>query len=192
LVELGGPSAERAIAEIASSPEASSRLLAVQALGQKPVPNAATTLETLAHDQDVTVARDALRVLAGTAPARALPLVEDAMRSPDRSSRLSALSVASSLDADPQARILVGGVHDADPVIVSRAASQLARLGGSMAESALVDLLTGPSTPDSTKRVAAGALSEMGGQAAQRFRDLISRYEPAPTDDSEGGDTDEP
>jgi HEAT repeat protein len=192
LAELGGPVAERAITDTAKSHDASSRILAVHALAHESVPNAAATLETLARDPDSTVARDALRALADAAPARALPLVQDAMRSGDRAARMTALSVAGSLDAEPQAGILLSGVRDSDPVIVRHAAEQLARIGGHRAESALVDLLTGSDTPDPTKKVAADALSQMGGDGAVRFRDLISRYDEAPEPDSEEEDESAP
>jgi HEAT repeat protein len=188
LAVLGGPAAERAIAVTATSPDASSRLLAVEVLAQGSVPNATTTLENLTRDPESEVAQGALRALARTAPNRALPLVEDAMRSEDRAARLSALTVTDSLDEAPKSRILVAAVHDPDPVVVQSAAKQLAYLGGPDAQRALVDVLTGSSAPDSSKKLAADALSQMGGDAAERFRDLISKYSAAPTDESGEGE----
>jgi HEAT repeat protein len=191
LALLGGPAAERAIAVTATSPDASSRLLAVEVLAQRSVPNATTTLENLTHDRESEVAQGALRALARTAPDRALPLVEDAMRSEDRAARLSALTVAGSLDEEPKSRILVAGIHDPDPVVVQSAARQLAYLGGPAAQSALVDLLTGSFAPDSTKKLAADALSQMGGDAAERFRDLIAKFSAVPADESGEGEDEE-
>jgi HEAT repeat protein len=163
------------------------RMLAVQALGQRPVPGSASTLEALAKDHDADVARDALRALADAAPDRARPLVEDAMRSDNRASRMSALTAASSLGSESQARILIAGVHDADPSIVRNAARQLAEMGGPAAQNTLTDLLTSSDASEQTKRVAADALHEMGGDAAQRFHDLIARYSPDPeSNDGEG------
>jgi HEAT repeat protein len=158
-------------------------MFAVEALREKSVPGATTTLEKLALDHDANVARNALRALAEAAPDRALPLVEDAMRSDNRAARMSALSAASSLDSDPQSRILAAGVRDADPGIARNAAMQLARLGGPAAQTALVDMLTDSNASDATKKVAADALSEMGGDAAQRFHDLIEKYAPEPSSD---------
>jgi HEAT repeat protein len=187
LAQLGGPDAQRAIAETAASSDASTRMLAVQALSQRPMPGSTGTLETLAKDHDADVARDALRALADAAPDRALPLVQDAMRSDNRASRLSALNAASSLESEPQTKILVAAVHDSDRMIVRNAARQLAQLGGPTAQSALTDLLMSSDATDETKRVAADALNDMGGEATQRFHDLISKYVPEPqsSDDEE-------
>jgi HEAT repeat protein len=183
LARLGGPEAEKAIAESATSNDTSSRMLAVQALSQRSVPGGAATLENLAKDHDTNVARNALRALADAAPDRALPLVEDAMRSSNRAARMSALSAASSLESAPQARIFSAAAHDTDPSIARIATMQLARLGGPSAQSTLVDLLTDSDAPDSSKKFAADALTEMGGEAASRYHDLIQRYSPEPTPD---------
>jgi hypothetical protein len=69
-------------------------------------------------------------------------------------------------------------VHDADPNVVRAAADQLARLGGSVAQNALGEMLTRADASDEARGAAAAALKEMGGDAAQRFRDLIAKYDP--------------
>jgi HEAT repeat protein len=92
--------------------------------------------------------------------------------------------MASSLGADAASRVLVLGVHDSDPSVVRVATRGLAELGGPAAEGALTELLMRSDSSDDARKLAAGALQQMGGDGARRFRDLIAKYATEDEDDS--------
>lgn len=183
---IGGPDAERAIADATTSSDVGLKMYAVTALGRVGTPSATASLERLAQDKDANTARVALQTLAQTAPARASGFVDRAMRSDDPRTRVHALEAASNLDAQTAKRVALAGLKDNDTMVVSSAIRHLQEMGGPDAQSALVDVLTGTASED-TKREAADALQEMGGEATRRFSNLIDKYK-SPVDDEEDDD----
>jgi HEAT repeat protein len=187
LASIGGPEAERAVAQVATATdgEPRSRIYAVSALGRLGTQDANRELVTLAADKNEAVARTALYALARNAPDSAAKLATRSMNGGDASARLLAVQISSQLDQDSMKQILLAGVKDEDGSVFESSARALGQLGGPDAVRALGDVLTSSSATDDARKTAAEAIDDMGGDAAQRYKDLIAKYKPGSQEDGE-------
>ncbi|HSQ64042.1 MAG TPA: HEAT repeat domain-containing protein [Polyangiaceae bacterium] len=186
LARVGGPDAERALIDATNDKDQGTRLAAVRSLGRIETPTAASQLERFASGKG-EVAQAAYETLITSAPDRAAAVADRAMSTGDAQMRAVVVQNASSLPGDAGKRILLSAVRDADNSVVMNAIDGLANVGGTDAQSAIVDLLGSDSAPADTKRAAADALDRIGGDAAKQHRDLIDKYKSTPGRDGDEG-----
>jgi HEAT repeat protein len=190
LARAGGPDAERVLTRAAASADPEERVAVARALMGETPPTLLPRLETLARDPDENVAATAFAALRQAAPASALALTAEGLRSGDADARATAAGHAAELDAEAARPLLVEALRDPDSSVVVKAAEGLATTGGADAQQALLDVITAPQSSDDARRAAAQALQTMGGAAARDRSDLIEPWLAPDEGESAAGDDD--
>jgi HEAT repeat protein len=184
LARTGGAEAERALTHAAESQNADERAAAARALTGETPAAMVPKLASLARDADANVADAAFQALRTAAPQDALAVATEGLRSADPAARAASVGRAGELDPEVARPILIQATHDADPDVVTAAASALGNAGGAEAQQALLDVLTSSSSSDDVRRAAAEALQSMGGAGARDHAELIAKW----VDTGEGDD----
>lgn len=148
------------------------QVAAVEALARLGTDSAAAALRRAAAAVDPDLARAALLGLASQKRRDALPLIEQAARSPDRVTRLMALEAASAFDAPEVVEILRAVTADDDEEVRRAAIGHLAARPGSAATLALIALLAEPRARESV-------VSALLDSRVDRLAALLSALETA-------------
>jgi HEAT repeat protein len=148
------------------------QVAAVEALARLGTDRAVGALRRAAAAVDPDLARAALLGLASQKRRDALPLIEQAVRSPDRATRLMALEAASALDAPEVLGILRAVAADDDEEVRRAAIGHLAARPGAAATLALIELLAEPRARESVA-------SALINPRADRLAALLSALETA-------------